>query len=225
MLRKFFLVSGKLLLLYIVLMLIFFSVIRIVTGKWLLQKNSEPKIIVKYENENYEIALVKADLETYGYISNHVENLIIKSILDAHKHYNIPIGLLHCIFRVESDYKFNIDHPTVTVSVHGKRITTHAIGLGGVMWCFWGDSLKAHGIAQMETDLYLPDINIRASAYILSVYIKGELKNSNQYNILDNIISKYYGAYNNLYMSKMEKITSDLWMKRMSKAILIDRSK
>ncbi len=182
-----------------------------------------PKIdTVQVYNDNFEIELVKADLDTYGTISPKVERIIIDNILDVHKKYNIPIGLLHCIFRVESEYRFNIDHPTVQVVVHKNQIKTHAIGLGGVMWCFWGDSLKKAGIADMETDLYLPDVNIQASGFILHSIIQSILNSIKGYplGILTEIVRRYYGAYNTLYMSKMQKITSDLWMKRMAKAIL-----
>jgi len=172
-------------------------------------------------NNNFELELVKADLDTYGTISPKVEEIILSNIEDVSKKYKIPIGLLHCIFRVESEYRFNIDHPTVTVQVHGKSVVTHAIGLGGVMWCYWKDSLRVHGIAQMESDLYLPDVNIQASGYILSVDIRQVLSDkANVNDVLDEIIRRYYGAYNDIYMAKMTKITSDLWMKRMSKAIL-----
>jgi len=179
--------------------------------------------ITPADNKSFELDLVREDLQTYGTISARVQNIILTEIDSCSMEYKIPIGLLHSIFRVESEYKFNIDHPTVTIKLHGQIIKTHATGLGGVMWAIWQDSLKAHNIAQAETDLYLPDINIHASSYILSLAIKDALKNRQTgKGLLDKIIRNYYGAYSDMYMSKMERVTSDLWMKRITKTILKD---
>jgi hypothetical protein len=41
-----------------------------------------------------------------------------------------------------------------------------------------------------------------------------------EYTILDNVIRRYYGAYSNTYLNKMELVTSDLWMKRIAKEII-----
>ena len=184
-----------------------------------------PPIPVSVFNDFYEIGLVKADLETYGTVSSKVETIILDNIKDVHAKRHIPIGLLHCIFRVESEYRFNIDHPEVSVKVSKSIIKTHAIGLGGVMWCFWKDSLIANGIAEKETDLYLPDVNIQASGYILSSIIHQVLSDKvNASNVANEIIRRYYGAYNDLYIDKMKMIISDLWFKRMSKDIINNQS-
>lgn len=176
------------------------------------------------ENRYYELKIVRDDLITYGR-SERVSKIITETIEEVTEEYSLPIGLLHAIFRVESDYKFNITHPTVTVSVHGKNVTTNAIGLGGIVWVYWGDSLRSKGIADTELDLYLPDVNIRASGYILRYLIDDEMKRKEliEENILDNVIKRYYGAYSPIYLSKMEKVTSDLWMKRIAKDLIRKR--
>jgi hypothetical protein len=214
--KKKLLVSFGILLIWIVM-----SIVGSVLYTKIFPSKLPVPINVRVVNESYEIELIKADLETYGTISSKVENIIIANIKDVHEKLGIPIGLLHCIFRVESEYRFNIDHPEVTVSVGKHTIKTHAIGLGGVMWCYWGDSLKAHKIAEKEFDLYLPDVNIQASGYILSVMIKEAIQDDiADYGILDKIIRRYYGAYSEIYMVKMQKITSDLWLHRIAKDIL-----
>lgn len=193
----------------------------IIVGLLLLPINKSQIKQVEIDDTPYELELVREDLQTYGY-STHVSNIIIDEIEKTSKIYKLPIGLMHAIFRVESDYKFNITHPTVTVPVHGKTITTNAIGLGGILWCYWGDSLKVKGIAENEIDLYLPDINVRASGYILRYLIDDEMnkKTLSVNNILDNVVTRYYGAYSSLYLAKMERITSDLWMKRIAKELI-----
>lgn len=173
------------------------------------------------ENRHYELEIVRDDLITYGR-SEKVSKIITDTIEEVTKDYDLPIGLLHAIFRVESDYKFNITHPTVTVPVHGRGVTTNAAGLGGIVWVYWGDSLRSKGIAETELDLYLPDVNVRASGYVLRYLIDDEMKRKNlsEINILDNVIKRYYGAYSPLYLSKMERVTSDLWMKRIAKELI-----
>ena len=74
-------------------------------------------------------------------------------------------------------------------------------------------------------DLILPDVNIHASAFILRWLINDEFsrnKNLSRANFLSNVVRRYYGAYDQGYLSKMEKYTSDLWMKRMSALLLND---
>jgi len=173
------------------------------------------------DDSPYELRLVNDDLLTYGH-SAHIRKIILEAIEQTSKEYKLPIGLMHAIFRVESDYRFMITHPTVNVVAKGKSITTNAVGLGGVMWVFWGDSLKAHKIAETEMDLYLPDVSIKASGYILRYLINDEMSKHSQseYTILDNVIRRYYGAYSDTYLNKMERVTSDLWMKRIAKEII-----
>jgi hypothetical protein len=111
------------------------------------------------------------------------------------------------------------------VTVHGRKISSYAIGLGGVMWCFWGDSLKANHIAETKSDLYLPDVNVMASGYILRTLINEEAQNNPQlskFNILNNVIRRYYGEYNESYKKKMQKFTSELWMKQVASILMED---
>lgn len=169
---------------------------------------------------NIDREIVVLDLKEYNYLSNNLKNDIIVSMDSASKQYDVPILLLHAIFRVESDYRFAIDHKRVTVYIKNKRVTTNAIGLGGVMWVFWGDSLRLHKIAEKESDLYVPQVNVRASAYILRTIINKESQTSNEQNIIANIIRKYYGAYSKEYENRMEIVTSDLWMKRIAREII-----
>lgn len=172
-------------------------------------------------NISYELEFVKEDLKTYG-ISERITNIITSSIEKTSKEFNLPIGLLHAIFRIESDYKFMITHPAVNILINGKQITTNAIGLGGVIWDYWKDSLQSKKIAMDKQELYLPDVNIRASGYILRFLINDEInkKHVYKYNILLRVVTRYYGAYSDIYLKKMEKVTSDLWMKRIAKELL-----
>ncbi len=204
--------------------IIFIMILISVGVVWLVKNSSFTKNSLPFtpSQSSFELELVKEDLQTYGTFSTRVQNIILSEIDSCSAKYRIPIGLLHAIFRVESEYRFNIDHPKVTITIKGKLITTHAIGIGGVMWAIWKDSLRYHNIASKESDLYLPDVNIQASAYILSDAIKQALrdKKSPKYNLLNRVVRSYYGAYSAIYMAKMERVTSDLWMKRITKTLL-----
>jgi len=163
---------------------------------------------------NYELDLIRADLSTYGYLSKSTQNLIINALLETSTEFRIPVGLLHAIIRVESEYRFWIDHPPVIRK--GQKVW--ARGLGGVMWYYWGEKLRKNKIAQNSSDLYLVDRNIKATGFILRNIIKSG-KNINQENIMSYIQKKYYGANSKNYIRKMIKVTSDLWMNRMAKEI------
>ncbi len=159
-----------------------------------------------------DLEFVRQDINMYGYISPYVTDKIVKEIENSSKKYKIPIGMLHAIFRIESDYRFYITHSDVILK-GGNKI--NAIGLGGVVWYFWGDSLIKNNIAQTMSDLYIPEINIKASAYILRIIINEEVESVNESDLLNRIITRYYGAYDKLYRDKTFIVTSDLWMKRM----------
>lgn len=51
------------------------------------------------------------------------------------------------------------------------------IGLGQINWSVWGDTLRAEGIAKSKQALRNPKVNLRATAYILSVLMKASHKN------------------------------------------------
>jgi hypothetical protein len=170
-----------------------------------------------------DLNVVKRDLITYEKLSLTTINELITAIDSASNKWNIPVGLLHAVFRVESEYNFWIDHPKVTVTIKDTRKTVQAVGLGGVIWEFWSDSLAKHNIALKRSDLYLPEKNVQASAAILRWITDRKLKKqgTTEYNLINQIISGYYGAYDSQYHSKMMRITSDLWLKRIARVLFI----
>jgi len=175
---------------------------------------------VPTENPPYELLLVAEDLKMYDYVSESVRQLILDSLESANKRFKVPIGLMHAVTRTESEYRFWIDHATVTVTVRGKRVTTNAIGLGGVIWAFWGDTLSYFNVAHNRSDLYLPGVGIMAQACVLHLIINDVMSaNTSIPNIVARIQSKYYGAYAREYIARMKLVTSDLWIKRIAREI------
>jgi hypothetical protein len=173
------------------------------------------------EQVSYELELVKDDLETYGGISARMQNIIINSIKSSSEEYKVPIGLIHAILRVESDYKYWIDHPVIVVN--GKQ--TCAKGIAGIVWEYWKDSLNVNKIAEMESDLYSPEVSIKGCAYILRV-ILNRVVNSNSSNVLALRLAEGYfgngtwgGTDATDYKNKLIRYTSDLWMIRMTRIL------
>jgi hypothetical protein len=183
-----------------------------------------PKNTVEAEifqaEKDYQYEIIADDIESYGY-SRRYAHIVKKAIESASEKYGVPPALLHAIMRVESDYRLNAQHDQVTIKVKDKTITTRAVGIAGIIWEFWSDSLKARNIAEDKMDLYLPDVAINASGYILRVIIDQELKrNVGEEALINRIITRYYGAYSQSYKEKMMIVTSDLWLKRVVKDII-----
>lgn len=164
-----------------------------------------------------ECQIIRVELDEYEDLSASVKNQIAGSILEASNEYNVPPGLLHAIFQIESEYRFNVIHAPIVVK--GKK--TAAIGLGGIVWEYWSKELIGADIAEKKSDLYIPRINIVAAAYILRDIIDEELqrKSTEKSNIISRIIIQYYGARSIAYENKMKMVTSNLWLKRMSREL------
>ena len=143
---------------------------------------------------------------------------IIRAIDSTSKEFRLPVMLIHAIIRIESEYKIDAAHPEVTTTVAGKKTKIKAAGLGGIVWEIWEDSLKAKGIAETRTDLLFPESNIRATGYILRDATDKIMKSpTSERTIVRKIIRQYYGAYSVPYENRMEKVTSDLSMKRIAR--------
>lgn len=177
-------------------------------------------IIVFVDNPPYELALVEDDLKTYNHLSKNARQEILDSLYGAYKRFKVPIGLMHAITRTESEYRFWITHPDVNVKIYGKRVKTNAVGMGGIIWEIWGDTLKHFNVAYNKSDLYMPGVGITAQACVLHLIISEVMAdNVSVYNIVPRVQAKYYGAYAKEYMAQMKLVTSDLWIKRIAKEI------
>jgi len=180
-------------------------------------KNNIKTIDSLYSAETW---IILNDLQTYNKLSENVIKDLVKSMYEASKTFDIPIGLLHAIFRVESEYNFWVEHKLIKITINKKRITTKAVGLGGIVWEFWSDSLKTHHIAFKRSDLFIIKNNINATAAILRWITNSLLISPNNKNdLINKIIKRYYGAYSSDYFKKMVRVTSDLWLKRISRIL------
>lgn len=170
-----------------------------------------------------ELTIVQLDLKEYTFLSTDMKDNMARAIDTASKTYRIPVGLLHAILRIESGYQFQIDHPTVTIRVHGKLIKTHARGCGGIIWEIWADTLVAHGIATAPSDLYVPEKNILATACILRITTNQALSEKpTSSSVIREVIRRYFGAYSPAYEARMSQVMTDLWLKRISRDLLTE---
>jgi hypothetical protein len=166
-----------------------------------------------------EMQLIRLDLNEYPHLSTTIKDQMAQAILEASERYRLPPALIHAIIQIESEYRFNIDHPTVTLKVKGKMIKTSCKGLGGILWESWEDRLRAEGIAEKVSDMYLPRNNILAIGYILRTIIDDELAKNRDGWIVRRVIAQYYGAPSAEYEAKMRSVTSNLWLKRIAREI------
>lgn len=177
--------------------------------------------VVREVNKAFELELINTDLKSYDNreYSDRYVNIILNSHEKYSKEYNIPIGLGYAIGRVESDYNLESIHAPITIkSGKFKGKTTRAVGLSGIVWEYNYKILQENGI-ETRNDLFMPDINIKAMYIILNDIVKREIERNSEYTIINTIVRRYYGAYDHDYKNKLEKYTSDLWMKRIAKEI------
>lgn len=163
--------------------------------------------------------IIALDLDDFG-ISKWKQERLISTMDQASLNYGIPLILLHMIFYIESTYRTDANHQKVPVLLNKRSQIVQAVGLGGVVWEFWGDSLRANNIADSRDDLKEFEKNIPASAFILRKCIESSIPVSTPLTLFDEIIKRYYGAYNVDYKKKMMEVTSRLWLNRISHDIL-----
>ena len=181
--------------------------------------HSSVKVDTVDQIRQVETQLIRYDLNEYSHLSTDIKDKIAKAILNTSQKYDIPPILMHAIFQIESDYRFNIDHDPVTLTILGKIVKTNAQGLGGIIWEVWQERLKAEEIAETKSDLYVPQNNIAATGFILRLIINEELSKKKSGNIVERIIAQYYGQASSRYENKMRLVTSKLMLKRIEREI------
>ena len=100
--------------------------------------------------------------------------------------------------------RFEIQHSLTTIVINKKKLKIRAVGLGGVVWEWWGDKLKEAGIAEVRSDLFLPDVNIRAAAFVLNEMSKRELLKGTKSKD-ESMLRRYFGGNYKAYSDKIDK--------------------
>jgi len=177
-------------------------------------KNNTIKIIKENYCNNCLVCINKdilwKNIKKYKNISDNTRKEILNAIYKYSEEYNINPVIIYSIIATESSFRFWIRHSPVVVTVNGRRIRTQAIGLGAVIWEWWGDKLQKENIAQVKSDLFKIDTNIHATCYIYNQLrnmppVKGLNKD-------DSAKLRYFGGglKNKWYVNKINTVTGML---------------
>ena len=174
-----------------------------------------------------ERELVRMDIEEAGNrvgLSARQQSEYLVYLDEAATQYNIPMILVHAVIYTESSYDPSVVHPQITV--RGKA--TRALGLGGIVWEYNHAALISEGIATSKLELTEPRSNLMASALIIrndvrDIFAKNPALSEDRF--FDELIRRYYGAYDNGYknrmLTKIKDMASKQWIRRVVKTILL----
>ena len=165
--------------------------------KQLLAKTDPDEIILKLTKQS--IAL---DLDTFKHLSTREKTVIYSAIIEASKRYEINPLVIYSILYSESTFRSYLKHADITLTIDNKKIKTNAIGLGGIVWEWWGEDLVAEGIAETKDDLFDPRTNIFATAYVYKVmYSREKLKSAESQG--ESALMRYFGGEYKWYAAKI----------------------
>jgi len=150
-------------------------------------------------NQELKSLLVKYIMTKNSKMFKSMANIIVENTFKYADKYNINPLTLIFVMDVESDFDvFAISR-------------TGAIGLCQInpnVWLYSKDNkygLKTIGI-NTKRELYDPQQNIKAGAYILSFYLKQCMKSDNPYKCA---LKKYFGGNYNSYFNKIKMASGD----------------
>lgn len=145
------------------------------------------------------------NLKYYTKLSPKNKKIILDTVISEAKKYNINPLILYSLLDVESSMRFWIEHPKILVTFNdGKKRYIRAVGLGGVVWEWWGDALKKNKIAEVRSDLFGPETNIKAVAFILNEFSKRKmLKGCKSKD--ESMLRRYFGGNFKSYSDKIDK--------------------
>jgi hypothetical protein len=139
-----------------------------------------------------------------------LSNIIILSVFEASKKYNVPAIILLSLMAVESNFDYSC------VSKVG------AIGLLQIskVWLDpkWDKSLISVGLIKNKKDLYNPKLNIMCGAYILNYYITMG-NNKHIENPIQFSLTKYLGGDSNSHYVNVLKILGEYHVFTMLKTM------
>ena len=139
------------------------------------------------------------DILQYSHLSDKQKQLIIETIFEESAAYNINPIIIYSLIHAESSFRFWIEHPQTTINSQKMR----AVGLGGIMWYWWGDMLSEANIASSRSELFDPVTNIKATVFIynhlLSLPIHKDAKN-----IHHSAMLRYFGGSYPQYVKSIE---------------------
>ena len=146
------------------------------------------------------------DLEThYSHLAKRQRKLVLDTLEEVSKTYKINPLILYSLISVESSFRPWITHSQVTIQ--GKK--TNGIGLGGIIYLWWGEKLKKAGILETKSELYDIDTNIRAIGFVFNEMKQLPLKKGTV-DQTTSAMRRYFGANFRSYSDKIKLKISQL---------------
>lgn len=157
-------------------------------GNYFVSNKKTTPLVPTISVDKREAVLTKWVFEHSTKISHKTARNIVKEALKTNK----PLLIL-AIFSAESEFN------------PGAVSNAGALGLGQIMWKYWGEDLKKAEIAKESRDLFDYDTNIQATSFILEKLLKGN-------NDIAIALTKYLGASNNYYKNKITETLTNLYI-------------
>ena len=183
----------------------------------ILNKNLETEIVIKdkridemkswKEQKSFVMInrnLLEINLKAYSKLSSVNQKIIIDTVLSESAKFNINPIILYSLLHVESSMRFWVEHNSIKVKINEKMISVRAVGLGGVVWEWWGDKLKKAKIAEVRSDLFNPEVNIKAAAFILNEYSKMKMLKGTKSKD-ESMLRRYFGGNFKSYSERIDK--------------------
>ena len=143
---------------------------------------------------------MQSDLDSYNHLSESEKSEIMSSIFKYSDIYDVDPCILYAVLKTESEMHPKIEHNSTYIKSLNKKIK--AVGLGGVVWEFWGSKLRDANIAKIRSDLFEIEANVAASAFILNE-LKHLPKLPKAKNITESMLMRYYGSQTAGYHKKI----------------------
>lgn len=176
-------------------------------------EQAKPKSFVYIEKSE-----LTEDIKKYKSISDCIKKDIINTVIEESVKYDINPLILYSMLHVESSMEFWKKHAPVTIDIKGKKIKTAAIGLGGVIWEWWGDKLVLNGIAQVKSDLYDPIKNIKSVAFIYNeLYKMPKHKSADSQD--ESAMLRYFGGDFKVYFERIDSKIGEVISKKLYRKI------
>jgi len=146
-----------------------------------------------------ELDLMEDILVTYPHLSDQQKRIIIDTIFEASEAYSINPFIIYSLIHAESSFRFWIEHSQVTINGQKMR----AVGLGGIMWYWWGEMLSEAKIASTRSELFDPVTNIRAIVHIYH-HLTTISMHKDASNIHHSAMLRYFGGSYSHYIKSIE---------------------
>lgn len=139
----------------------------------------------------------------YPEVSTRAKKQILQTIMDESANYDINPLILYSVLYVESSFHPWIEHTPVNITINKKSTRVRAVGLGGVVWEWWGSKLKAAGIAETRGDLFDLETNIKATAFVYNEMYKMKIHKSAK-NKDESALLRYFGGDYPVYLQRID---------------------